>query len=83
MVIESYSGSGLLGGNMEIKLVLKESALEKPKESGEYLCYIDGEWIVLHYSSIHKKFNCFDAYNKYYAKKNEIKITYWAELPNL
>jgi len=68
---------------MEIKLALKEFALEKPKESGEYLCCIDGEWIVLHYSKIHEKFNCFDKYDKCYAKINEIKITYWAELPEL
>ena len=31
-----------------------------PVESGEYLCYIDGEWLITNYSVKHKAFNVFD-----------------------
>jgi hypothetical protein len=54
-----------------------------PKESGEYLCYIDGEWIVLMYSVKHNLFNAYDAWPYKDAKKNCIHITYWAKLPKM
>lgn len=58
-----------------------KNAADLPKESGEYLCYIDGEWIVLQFSSKHGLFNAFDNWPKKEAKKHAIHITYWAALP--
>lgn len=54
---------------------------ELPKVSGEYLCYIDEEWIVLNYSAKHKLFNAWDAWPKEQAKLTAINVTYWAKLP--
>jgi len=59
----------------------KDPAEELPKKTGDYLCYINGEWIVLWYSSNHKLFNAYDQWPYWEAKKNSIGITYWAELP--
>ena len=68
---------------MNFNLELKDFLLEKPKESGEYLCYIYGEWAILHYSKVHDKFNCYDHFDEKYANKHEIKISHWAELPEV
>ena len=56
---------------------------ELPKKSGEYLCYIDGEWIVLEYSAKHRLFNAFDHWSYEDAYKGNIKVTYWAKLPEM
>lgn len=83
MATKSNSGNGHIGGHMKITLEFKNANLELPKESGEYLCYIDGEWIVLMYSTIHKLFNAYDSWDRKDAKGNSIQVTYWAELPKL
>ena len=57
------------------------NAADLPTESGEYLCYIDGEWIVLQFSVKHGLFNAYDHWPKKEAKRNAIHITYWAALP--
>lgn len=58
-----------------------KTTAELPKQSGEYLCYVDGEWIVLWFSKVHGLFNVYDEWNKKTAKQNAIHITYWAALP--
>lgn len=58
-----------------------KTAAELPKESGEYLCYVDNEWVVLQFSEKHGLFNAFDHWPKKEAKQNAIHITYWAALP--
>lgn len=70
------------GGNkVEITLFFKDADRELPKETGDYLCYINGEWIVLWYSSKHRLFNAYDTWGYREAVKNHIKVIYWAELP--
>ena len=54
-----------------------------PKETKEYLCYIDGEWIVLTYSAKHQMFNVYDEWPLEEAMKTAIHVTYWANLPKL
>lgn len=66
---------------MRKTLTFKNAYEEHPKKSGEYLCYIDGEWVVLHYSYRHGLFNANDDHDYKSAKKHSIKVTYWANLP--
>lgn len=66
---------------MDITITLKDSLLEKPKETGEYLCKIGSEWIVLHYSSVNRMFNAYDDWDFTYAARNSIKVDFWAALP--
>lgn len=66
---------------MRKTLTFKNAYEEHPKKPGEYLCYIDGEWIVLRYSTVHGLFNAFDDMDPKTARKSAIKVTYWANLP--
>lgn len=68
---------------MERTLIFKSAFNEPPTVSGEYLCYIDGEWVVLMFSAKHGLFNAYDTWPKLAARKNAIHPTYWAELPEL
>lgn len=54
---------------------------ELPEVSGEYLCYIDDEWLVLNYSAKHKLFNAYDAWEYKDATKCAIMVSFWAKLP--
>ena len=66
---------------MEITLKMRDAITDPPKESGEYLCYINGEWFITVYSAKHRAFNVFDEWPLPDALKGRIHVTYWAELP--
>lgn len=54
-----------------------------PEESGEYIVLHDGSRSILHYSAIHKAFNCYDSFSKQDAEKCEIVCTHWMRAPEL
>lgn len=68
---------------MEISIVIKDALLEKPEESGYYLCRVDGEWSILHYSDRYEMFNVFDKWNLSWAIKNSTEVEFWATLPEV
>lgn len=69
---------------MQIKeITFYKTSEALPEKSGEYLCHIEGEYVVLHYSTKHKLFNTFDNFTDKEAKKTSIFVTEWAELPQL
>lgn len=62
---------------------LRDAYTDPPEKSGEYLCYIDGEWFITNYSAKHKAFNAFDDWPLPKVLKNRIHISLWAELPEI
>lgn len=68
---------------MEFKIHLHHTAEVLPEKSGEYLCLVGemNEWLVLHYSKVHKLFNVGDNYPDEYASEHALPVTRWAELP--
>ena len=68
---------------MDINITLKDGLLEKPKESGYYLCRVDGEWVILHYSKTNGLFNAYDNWDFSYAVKCSTRVEFWAALPEV
>lgn len=68
---------------MEITLNFKNAYTDPPAKSGEYLCYIDGEWLITNYSAKHEAFNVYDDWPLPEVLKHRIHISLWAELPEL
>lgn len=68
---------------MEITLLFRKAAEELPDESGEYICWVGGEWFITNYSAKHREFNVFDEWSLPGVIKHRIHVTYWAELPEL
>ena len=68
---------------MEITLFFNNAADKLPLESGEYMCWIGGEWFITNYSAKHRAFNVLDEWSLPDVIKHRIPITYWAELPAL
>ena len=68
---------------MEIKLLVHDSLLHKPTESGDYLVCMDGEWVTAHYSAKYNLFNAYDEWDPEYAQNWGVKVDFWSKLPEL
>ena len=62
---------------------LRNAYTDPPTESGEYLCYIEGEWFITNYSAKHKAFNVYDEWPLPEVLKHRVHISLWAKLPEI